>query len=76
MSKRPALVIHVPHASTIIPAEVRDEFVLSDADLDVELRLMTDHLTDETTRTCRPARLCIEPMRLTMPRQFMAMVRW
>ena len=37
-----------------------------------------------SARTCSPARLCVEPMRLTMvltstrgvPRQFMAMRRW
>jgi N-formylglutamate deformylase len=39
-------IIHVPHASTVIPADVRSEFVLNDADLQHEIRVMTDHLTD------------------------------
>lgn len=41
-----AAVIHVPHASTVIPAALRDQFVLNDDDLQRELRVMTDHLTD------------------------------
>jgi N-formylglutamate deformylase len=42
----PAVVIHVPHASTVIPVVLRDQFVLNDDDLQGELRVMTDHLTD------------------------------
>jgi len=74
----PGLVIHVPHASTIIPADVRDQFVLSDADLDTELRLMTDHLTDElfamprmTATTIRfpVSRLVVDPERFESDEQ-------
>ena len=43
----PAAVIHVPHASTIIPPDVREQFVLTDDQIAREIRLMTDHLTDE-----------------------------
>lgn len=43
----PAAVIHVPHASTIIPPDVREQFVLTDDQIACEIRLMTDHLTDE-----------------------------
>ncbi len=39
------IVFHVPHDSTFIPPEVRDQFLLNDADLQTELRLMTDHFT-------------------------------
>lgn len=44
---RAALVIHVPHASTLIPAHTRDQFVLGDAELEHELLLMTDRYADE-----------------------------
>jgi N-formylglutamate deformylase len=40
-------VIHVPHAATFVPLEVREQFALSDEQLADEIRLMTDHLTDE-----------------------------
>jgi N-formylglutamate amidohydrolase len=42
-----AAVIHVPHASIIIPPEVREQFVLTDDRIAHEVRLMTDHLIDE-----------------------------
>lgn len=49
-SKTPALpdwvVLHVPHDSTYIPPEVRDQFVLNDVELSEEVRCMTDHLTE------------------------------
>lgn len=40
-------VIHLPHASTFIPEEVRRELLLSDPELKTEILRMTDHLTDE-----------------------------
>jgi len=40
-------VIHVPHAATLIPGDVREQFVLTDEEIADELRLMTDHLTDQ-----------------------------
>ena len=36
---------HLPHDATVIPDEVRDQFVLSDQELADEVRRMTDHLT-------------------------------
>jgi N-formylglutamate deformylase len=72
---RPAVVIHVPHAATVIPTEVRSQFALSDAELDAELRRMTDHLTDElfampgeiaTTITFPVSRLVIDPERFEL----------
>jgi N-formylglutamate deformylase len=44
---RPRAVIHLPHAATLVPSGVREQFVLSDEQLADEVRLMTDHLTDE-----------------------------
>ena len=41
------IIIHVPHASTTVPVDVRDQFLLTDDELDVELGLITDHFTDE-----------------------------
>jgi N-formylglutamate amidohydrolase len=42
----PWVVLHVPHDATFIPAEVRDQFVLSDEELRSEVIRMTDHLTE------------------------------
>ena len=41
------VVLHIPHASTHIPPEIRDQFLLSDVDLEAEIQAMTDHGTDE-----------------------------
>lgn len=41
------MILHIPHASRIIPADLRDQIVFSDAELDAELTLMTDAFTDE-----------------------------
>jgi len=40
------VILHVPHASRVIPAEVRASILLSDVDLATELDLMTDAHTD------------------------------
>lgn len=45
MSYPPWVVLHVPHDSTTVPAEVRAQFVLDDAGLALELDRMTDHRT-------------------------------
>lgn len=42
----PFTLLHVPHASTTIPPEVRDQFVLDDDALQQEILRMTDHATD------------------------------
>ena len=41
------VVLHIPHNSTWIPAGVRDQFTLSDAELDDEILKMTDHHTHD-----------------------------
>jgi len=43
----PAVILHVPHSSAEVPADVRPQFLLEDDDLARELRLMTDWHTDE-----------------------------
>jgi hypothetical protein len=43
---RLSVVLHVPHASTVIPADVRAGIVLDDAALARELLASTDHHTD------------------------------
>ena len=42
----PPVLLHIPHASTFLPETVRDQFVLSDAELGLELIRMTDSFTD------------------------------
>jgi N-formylglutamate deformylase len=41
-----SVILHVPHASTVIPADVRADIVLDDAALARELLASTDHHTD------------------------------
>ena len=52
-------VIHLPHASTIIPATVRPQLLLSDEDLALELLRLTDHLTDELIAAALPPAQCV-----------------
>ncbi len=40
-------LLHIPHDSREIPAEVRQQFLLSDAELALEISRMTDHLTHQ-----------------------------
>lgn len=42
----PWIIFHVPHASTHIPNEYRDQFLLDNAALADEIMKMTDHHTD------------------------------
>ena len=41
----PWVILHIPHDSSVIPLEVRSQFLLSDAELKLELQRMTDHFT-------------------------------
>lgn len=41
----PWVVLHIPHDSTVVPAEVRTQFLLTDSALTFELQRMTDHFT-------------------------------
>lgn len=42
-----ALVVHVPHSATAIPDDVRAQLLLTEAEIEEELRLMTDHCTEQ-----------------------------
>jgi N-formylglutamate deformylase len=42
---QPYVIFHVPHDSTVIPVNIRDQFVLDDKELSLELIKMTDHHT-------------------------------
>jgi hypothetical protein len=46
-ARAPLTVLHLPHASTVIPADERASIHLSDDGLALELLRMTDHYTDE-----------------------------
>lgn len=41
------MILHIPHSSRKIPAAVRNQFVLTDSELDRELLKMTDAFTEE-----------------------------
>lgn len=65
-----ALVLHVPHAATNVPQEIREDFLLDDTALADEVRRMTDWYTDElfarpSTPTVRfpVSRLVVDPER-------------
>jgi N-formylglutamate amidohydrolase len=77
-----AVVLHVPHAATAIPGDVRAGIVLGDDELAAELRAMTDAATDRIAARaaqaarCAPwsfvnglSRLVIDPERFTDPDQ-------
>ena len=67
------LVVHVPHASVVIPPAYRGDFALDDAALATELLAMTDRYTDElaavatalggTVFVNRVSRLVMDPER-------------
>jgi N-formylglutamate amidohydrolase len=68
----PPLVLHVPHSSVFIPADLRPSLRLSDEELERELLLMTDRYTDElfslpgsdaTTVRFPVSRLVVDPER-------------
>ena len=41
------MILHLPHASTLIPEDLRNDFLLSDEELREELNRITDHATDQ-----------------------------
>jgi len=66
------MILHIPHASTCIPDEIRKDFLLSGFELATELLRMTDRYTDELfdanspqiTRIVYPvSRLVVDPER-------------
>ena len=46
-SQDSSIIIHVPHSSRFIPADVRSDLLLSDVELESELDQITDSKTDE-----------------------------
>lgn len=64
------MIVHLPHASTAIPPACRGDFLLDDRELARELRVSTDHFTDElfdrpdAVRVVFPvSRLVVDPER-------------
>lgn len=41
----PWVVLHIPHDSTVVPAQARQQILLTDSALTLELQRMTDHFT-------------------------------
>ena len=67
-------MLHLPHASTFIPEDLRDDFLLSDEELLEELNRITDHATDVIFQQAFPAaksvvfpvsRLVVDPERFS-----------
>jgi len=42
-----SIVLHIPHSSKVIPSKYRDQFLLSDRELEAEQLQVVDHYTDE-----------------------------
>ena len=57
------IVLHIPHASTIVPVDVLNQFLISREELENEIRLLTDHATDRIFTGAFPeAAACIFPV--------------
>jgi len=74
----PWIITHIPHSSRLIPAEIRDQFLLSDAELNQQLDILTDHYTDELFAVDNPeveslkfpvSRFVVDPERFDDDRQ-------
>ena len=68
----PAVVVHIPHASRVVPSDVAADLILDPDELERELLAMADHDTDElfalpsslaTTITFPVSRLVVDPER-------------
>lgn len=66
------LVVHVTHSSRVVPGDVGTELLITPAELERELRVMTDHYTDElfalpaavaATVTFPVSRIVVDPER-------------
>ncbi len=60
MQQSPNLIIHVPHASLIIPAEAKSQYLLSDEQLASEVAESADLWTDELASAAFPEATIIE----------------
>ena len=70
----PAVVVHIPHPSLVVPSDVAASLLLTPAELQHELLVMTDRYTDElfalpsslaTTVAFPVSRLVVDPERFT-----------
>jgi N-formylglutamate amidohydrolase len=70
----PAVVVHIPHASLVVPSDVAAGLLLTPEELQHELLVMTDRYTDElfavppslaTTVAFPVSRLAVDPERFT-----------
>ena len=68
------IVLHLPHASTLIPEDLRQDFLLSEQELQDELNRITDHATDVIFQQAFPeakaivfplSRLVVDPERFS-----------
>ena len=68
------IVLHLPHAATFIPEDLRQDFLLSDQELQEELNRTTDHATDLIFQQAFPeanaivfpvSRLVVDPERFS-----------
>ena len=48
------MILHLPHASTLIPKDLRNDFLLSDQELQEEVNRITDHATDQIFQQAFP----------------------
>jgi N-formylglutamate amidohydrolase len=69
-----AVVLHIPHASLVVPSDVAADLLLKPVELEHELLVMTDHYTDDlfalpsslaTTVAFPASRLVVDPERFT-----------
>ena len=69
-----SMILHLPHASTFIPEDLRQDFLLSDQELQEELNRITDHATDQIFQQAFPeakaivfpvSRLVVDPERFS-----------
>jgi N-formylglutamate amidohydrolase len=74
MPTPPAVVVHIPHASLVVPSDVAADLLLTSDQLEHELLVMTDRYTDElfalpssvaTTVAFPMSRLVVDPERFT-----------
>ena len=57
------IVLHIPHASTIVPVDVLNQFLISREELENEIKLLTDHATDRIFTSAFPeATACVFPV--------------
>ena len=57
------IVLHIPHASTVVPEEVRDQFLIERKELASEIQRLTDHETDRIFTEAFPdATACVFPI--------------